>query len=69
MLLATAVDAQTKTMSAHPKSWFLARIGKEVQRVKPKGGGLVSIEDKLHAEYLYDLQCEGGYRYEDPAKI
>jgi hypothetical protein len=53
--------------TAHPKSWFIARIGKRIERVKPvlKGNPVVTIEDEFHATYLYEVQCEAGYRYEE----
>ena len=54
-------------MSAKPKSWFISKIGKEIVRVKPWRTGFISVEDELHADYLYNLQVETGYRYEDKA--
>lgn len=49
------------------KQWFLDRIGKKVYRnsngcdcdicKSVKKNGLV-IEDEMHANYLYDVECE-----------
>lgn len=48
---------------AHPKSWFVSKVGQEIIRIHPKREGAITIEDELHADYLYNLQCEAGYRY------
>lgn len=49
----------------HPKSWFISRIGTAIYRIKPRRAGAIVIEDQLHADYLFELQCEAGYRYEE----
>ncbi len=55
-------------MTAHPLSWFVERVGKEIIRVHPKRGGFITVEDDAHATYLFDVQCECGYRYDDAPK-
>lgn len=60
----------------HPLPWYLERVGKRIKRaegnIRPrdsrwkrdKGDGIF-IHNKVFAEYLFELQEEQGYRYEE----
>jgi len=51
--------------TTHPRSWFTDRIGKQIARVHPERKDPIEITDEQHAGYLYEVQCEAGYRYSD----
>lgn len=64
------------TSSCHPLSWYVSRIGKKIKRgvnnrksrgAQPnrKSDDVILIHNKPHAEYLFMLQEEQGYRYTD----
>lgn len=64
------------TSSCHPLPWFIERVEKRIKRApnnrKARGiqygrkvGDPITIINKAHAEYLFMLQEEQGYRYVD----
>lgn len=59
----------TENAKKHRRDWFVNRYNREVPianiNFKNKGGYKFLITDEEHANYLYLLQDESGYRYEE----